>query len=137
MEFDEDFDENLDEELDDDLDENLDENLDDDVEDTSSIRSEEVIESKTPDTRVISEGKRISIYFMSTIGPGEKKQKLNVNTGNNVGDIKETVANLFGLDPADFHLSSGGVTMDEDSLLLDYNLNDGDDILLIPASTAG
>ena len=77
------------------------------------------------------------MYFLSTIGPGEKKQKLTVNDANNVGDIKETVANLFALDPADFHLSSGGVTMDETSMLSDYNLSDGDDILLIPASVAG
>ena len=54
-----------------------------------------------------------------------------------MGDIKETVANLFALDPADFHLSSGGVTLDEDNQLSDYNLSDGDDILLIPASVAG
>ena len=74
---------------------------------------------------------------MSTIGPGEKKQKLLVNTGNKVGDIKETVSNLFGLDPADFYLSSGGVTMDEQNPMKEYYVDDGDDILLIPASIAG
>ena len=36
-----------------------------------------------------------------------------------------------------FHLSSGGVTMDESSPLSEYNVSDGDDVLLIPASTAG
>ncbi|MFX1281148.1 MAG: ubiquitin-like domain-containing protein [Promethearchaeota archaeon] len=135
MGFDNDFDEDLD--LDEELDEELDEDLEEDLEEPSTKTPEEVVESKTPALRVTTEGKKISVYFMSTIGPGEKKQKLNVNTGNNVGDIKETVANLFGLDPADFHLSSGGVTMDEGSFLKDYNINDGDDILLIPASTAG
>ncbi len=74
---------------------------------------------------------------MSTIGPGEKKQKLTVNDGNHVGDIKETVGNIFGLNPDDFHLSSGGVTMDENNPLNEYNVSDGDDVLLIPASTAG
>jgi hypothetical protein len=74
---------------------------------------------------------------MSTIGPGEKKEKLTVNDANNVSDIKHTLGNLFGLDPDEFHISSGGVTMDENSQLRDYNVNDGDDILLIPASTAG
>ena len=115
----------------------LEDDLDEDLDEPSSKTPEEVVESKTPATRVIAEGKKISVYFMSTIGPGEKKQKLNVNTGNNVGDVKETVANLFGLDPADFHLSSGGLTMDEGSFLKDYDISDGDDILLIPASTAG
>ncbi|MHA1149466.1 MAG: ubiquitin-like domain-containing protein [Promethearchaeota archaeon] len=47
------------------------------------------------------------------------------------------VGNLFGLNPNDFHLSSGGVTLDEGNPLNQYNIADGDDILLIPASTAG
>ena len=85
----------------------------------------------------IAAGKKISIFFMSTIGPGEKKQKLTVNDGNSVGDVKKTVGNIFGLNPNDFHLSSGGVRMDEGSALKDYSVNEGDDVLLIPASTAG
>ena len=133
MGFDEDleFDE---EDLEEDSDEDLDEDLEDEV--PSDIPTEE-IDSKTPGTGVNTEGKKISVYFMSTIGPGEKKQKLLINSGNLVGDIKETVANLFALDPSDFYLSALGVTMDEQSRLKDYGVDDGDDILLIPASTAG
>ena len=97
----------------------------------------EPVNSKTPSSKVPSTGKKLTLYFMSTIGPGEKKEKLTVNDANNVSDIKETLGSLFGLDPDDFHLSSGGRTMDESSQLKDYNVNDGDDILLIPASTAG
>jgi len=74
---------------------------------------------------------------MSTIGPGEKKEKLTINDANRVSNVKRTLGNLFGLDPDESHLSSGGVTMDENNQLRDYNLNNGDDILLIPASTAG
>jgi len=126
MGFDNEFDEDLEEDLDDELDEPL-----------SNIPNKE-INSKTPVRRANTEGKKISVYFMSTIGPsGEKKQKLLINTGNLVGDIKETVANLFALDPADFYLSSGGITMDDGLVLFDYNVADGDDILLIPASIAG
>ena len=127
MGFDEEFDKDFDEELE----------FDEDLEEFGSETPEEKVESKTPIVKAIPEGKKISVYFMSTIGPGEKKQKLLINSGNRVGDIKETVANLFALDPSDFHLSSGGVTMDESSLLSDYNVSDGEDILLIPASTAG
>ena len=121
--------EEFDEEFDEDLDEDLDENL-------KKPSSNEFV-TKTPKTTIIPEPKKISVYLMSTIGPGEKKQKLLVYTGYKIGDIKETVANIFGLDPADFHLSTGGVTMEEGLTLNDYNVNDGDDILLIPASTAG
>ena len=98
---------------------------------------EEQVKSKTPASKTPSKGKKISIYFLSTIGPGEKKQKLTVVDGNLVEDVKKTVGNMFGLNPADFHLSSGGVTMDENSPLEDYNISNGDDVLLIPASTAG
>jgi hypothetical protein len=136
-EFDEEFDEQeFDEDLED-LDEEFKDEIVEDIEEPFEKIPGDVIESKTPTTKTISEGKKISVYFMSTIGPGEKKQKLNVNDGNLVGDIKETVANLFGLDPADFHLSSGGITMDETKCLNEYNVSDGEDILLIPASIAG
>ncbi|MHA1281489.1 MAG: ubiquitin-like domain-containing protein [Promethearchaeota archaeon] len=97
----------------------------------------EPITSKTPASKTPSSGRKISVFFLSTIGPGEKKQKLTVNDGNLVSDIKRTVGNIFGLNPDDFHLSSGGVTMDENRPLGDYNISNGDDILLIPASTAG
>ena len=95
------------------------------------------VKSKTPAATPSAGGKKISLYFTSTIGPGEKKQKLIVDDGNSVGAVKQTIGNIFGLDPADFHLSSGGVTMDDSSPLSSYNVNDGDDVLLIPASTAG
>ncbi|UCD00496.1 MAG: hypothetical protein JSV23_06280 [Promethearchaeota archaeon] len=141
MDFDDEFDEEFDEqEFDEDLedlDEELEEDIEEQIEEPFTEIIEEEVESKTPSTKIIHGGKKISVYFMSTIGPGEKKQKLTVNDGNLVGDIKETVANLFGLDPADFHLSCGGVTMDETNILSHYNVSDGDDILLIPASIAG
>ena len=141
MGFDEEFDDEFDEqEFDEDL-EDLNEELEEDTEEDAEEPFEEIdekeVEFKKPSTKIMHGGKKISVYFMSTIGPGEKKQKLNINDGNLVGDIKETVANLFGLDPADFFLSSGGVTMDENIVLRDYNVYDGDDILLIPASIAG
>ncbi|MFX1569377.1 MAG: ubiquitin-like domain-containing protein [Promethearchaeota archaeon] len=139
-EFDEqEFDEDL-EELDEDLeevDEEFEEIKEDDIEEPFENIPEEEVETKTPTKRSVGGGKKISVFFMSTIGPGEKKQKLTVNDGNLVGDIKETVANLFGLDPDDFHLSCGGITMDETNPLNSYSISDGDDILLIPASIAG
>ncbi len=130
MGFDNEYEEGL--EFDEDLEEDLDDKLD---EIPSEIPSKD-INSKTPIPRATSEGKKISVYFISTIGP-EKKQKLLINSGNLVGDIKQTVANLFALDPADFYLSALGITMDEQNPLKEYEVDDGDDILLIPASIAG
>jgi hypothetical protein len=133
MDFDDDYEEEFDEEFDEDFDESLDE----DIDEPSSKSPTKDLRTKTPEHKISSEGKKISVFFLSTIGPGEKKQKLLVNTRNLIIDIKQTVANLFALDPSDFHISSGGVTMDENNQLKDYDVNDGDDILLIPASVAG
>ncbi len=118
----------------DDLDD-FDEDLDEDLE--APATKTPAIASKTPATPAKSGGDDISVFFMSTIGPGEKKQKLLINTGNAVGDIKNTVGSIFGIDPSDFHLSHGGVTMDEGKFVMDYPVKDGDTVLLIPASTAG
>ena len=52
-------------------------------------------------------------------------------------EVKDTIGNIFGLTPENFHLSSGGITFDEQLLLKDYNLAEGDEILIIPSSTAG
>lgn len=106
-------------------------------EDLEEPKEKTPMKSKTPVATPIVGGKRFNLFFLSTIGPGEKRQKLLVDDGNSVGAIKQTIGNIFGLDPADFHLSSGGVTMDENSPLNAYNLSDGDEVLLIPASTAG
>ena len=127
LEFDEDLE---------DLDEDLEDEDEDEVEDIPPDIPKRDINSKTPVERVTTEGKKISVYFISTIGP-EKKQKLLINTVNLVGDIKQTVANLFALDPADFYFSALGITMEEQTPLKDYEVDDGDDILLIPASIAG
>ena len=110
----------------DEFDEDLEENIE-----------EQVTRSKTPAYKAPAGGRKITLYFTSTIGPGEKKQKLTIDNGNEVSDIKKTVGNIFGLNPADFHISSGGVTMDEGSPLDNYSVSDGDEVLLIPASTAG
>ncbi len=109
----------------------------DEFDEDLELVGEEPVRSKTPASKTPSAGKKVTLYFMSTIGPGEKKEKLTVNDNNRVKDIKRTLGNLYGLNPNDFHLSSGGVTMDESSQLNDYSVNNGDDILLIPASTAG
>ncbi|MHA1803769.1 MAG: ubiquitin-like domain-containing protein [Promethearchaeota archaeon] len=104
-------------------------------EDLEEKTPEPAMRSKTP--AVSAGGEKLSLFFLSTVGPGEKRQKLSVDNGNLVGDIKQTVGNIFGLDPSDFHLSAGGVTMDDSQPLSNYNVRDGDEILLIPASTAG
>ncbi len=94
------------------------------------------VQSKTP-KGAAGGGEQITLYFTSTIGPGEKKQKMTVKPANTVGAIKRTVGSMFGLDPDEFHLSYGGVTLEDTEPLSNYNAQNGDTLLLIPASTAG
>jgi hypothetical protein len=79
----------------------------------------------------------IKVYITSTIGPGEKRFDLRIKLSSKINDIKDTIGNIFGLTPSNFHLSSGGITFDEQLLLKDYILEEGDEILIIPSSTAG
>jgi hypothetical protein len=96
------------------------------------------IQSKTPGMRIRAKGEKISLFFISTIGPGEKKQKLTIDNANLIYEIKETVGHIYGLIPANFHLSVGGITLDEMKPLKEYNeIEDGDEVLIIPSSIAG
>jgi len=79
----------------------------------------------------------INVFIISIINPGKKIQDLNINLNNKISALKETVGNLFALEPVNFHLSSGGITFDENLVLKDYNLEDGDEILVIPSRAAG
>lgn len=103
----------------------------------NNIDDSSTIKSKTPPIEPVEKGKKTNVFFISTIGPGEKKQNLLIDNNNLISDIKETVGKLYGLAPANFHLSSGGITLEESLPLTDYNINDGDEILLIPSSTSG
>lgn len=105
--------------------------FDDEVEETTEIKSKTPASSKTPG------GKKLSVYFQSTIGPNQKQEKLIVAEDAPVGDIKYTVSQIFGLPADEFHLSHAGRTCDPDDSLSNYGVENGDTLLLIPVSTAG
>jgi hypothetical protein len=106
-----------------------------DEEEEEVIKEKEIV-SKTPSTKTPA-GKKISVYFQSTIGPTPKQEKLVVATETPISDLKYTVSQIFGLPPDEFHLSHAGRTCDPDDILEDYGVEDGDTMLLIPVSTAG
>ncbi|MFX0099539.1 MAG: ubiquitin-like protein [Candidatus Hodarchaeota archaeon] len=105
--------------------------------DSKTPGPEPSIVSKTPEPEIISKTPAISVFFMATIGPGEKNIKVSINPKADVLEVKETVGEMFGLNPGDFYLVYGGITMDEAKSVEDYNVKDGDTMMLIPASTAG
>ncbi len=117
----------------------------DDFEDLEAEPAQPTIKSKTPaqasssvasKTPVSGAGQKKNVFFRSTVGP-ERSEKLAVGENAPISDIKETLGNLFGLDPEDFHLSHAGRTMNENSTPKDYGIDNGDEVLLIPHSTAG
>ena len=69
--------------------------------------------------------------------PSQKQEKMVVSENAPVGDIKYTISQVFGIPADEFHLSHAGRTMDPDTAIAEYEIDDGDNILLIPVSTAG
>lgn len=106
------------------------------AEETQIVKSKTPASAKTPSS-VGPSGPKMNLYFKSTVGPGERTEKMTVGKNATVDDLKYTLGNVFGLDPQDFHLSSAGRTMDDNDKVGNYDLGDGDEILLIPHSTAG
>ncbi|MFX1284872.1 MAG: ubiquitin-like domain-containing protein [Promethearchaeota archaeon] len=96
---------------------------------------EEIVETQMR-TKVPS-GTHITLFFRSTIGPGEKLEKLTVDPEMGVSELKETLGGIFGLDPQDFHISISGRTLDRDDVLSNYDIENGLECLIIPVSTAG
>ena len=92
--------------------------------------------SPVPESKIPS-GSRITVYFRSTIGPGEKLEKIKVDPETPISELKVTIGSIFALDPQNFHLSIGGRTLDNEDVLSNYELEDGIEALIIPVSTAG
>ena len=111
------------------------EDLDFDLEPSTEIKSKTPANSKTPAMGTTT-GPKKNIFFKSTVGP-ERTEKISVGERTPVREIRDTIANIFGLSPDDFHLSHAGRTMSEDSPIGDYGIDNGDEVLLIPHSTAG
>jgi hypothetical protein len=96
---------------------------------------ETIVKSKTP-IEPIGEGKKINLYFRSTIGP-ERTEKVPVGRNTSVGELKETLGHIFNLAPHDFHLIHEGRTWDVEDTIGNFEPEDNDLVLLIPLSTAG
>ncbi|MHA2272396.1 MAG: ubiquitin-like domain-containing protein [Candidatus Hodarchaeales archaeon] len=97
--------------------------------------TEDIVKSKIP-IEPIGEGKKINLYFRSTIGP-ERTEKVAVGRNTSVGELKETLGHVFNLAPHDFHLIHEGRTWDVEDTIGNFDPDDNDLVLLIPLSTAG
>ncbi|MFW9771691.1 MAG: hypothetical protein ACFFEO_05945 [Candidatus Thorarchaeota archaeon] len=87
----------------------------------------------TPPKVCIGMRDRIRIYARSLIEPGEKTKIIIVETSEFVIEIKEKLGILFDYNLSNFVLSSGGIILQENLKIVDYNLDDDDEIALIPS----
>lgn len=110
--------------------------IEEEVSEKENKENDTEVKEKHP-KREFTTGERINLFFRSTIGPGEKLEKLTVDPNMAVAELSETIGQLFGLDPTDFFLSIHGRTLDMDDVLSNYEIDDGTEVLLIPVSTAG
>lgn len=76
---------------------------------------------------------QIRVYIRSLVEPGEKTKIIIIDTSEIVGIIREEIGRLFDYELETFLLSSGGVILDENSLIKDYDIDDDDEIALIPS----
>ncbi|MHA1144445.1 MAG: ubiquitin-like domain-containing protein [Candidatus Helarchaeota archaeon] len=118
-----------------DFDNDLDMDFDDEAPIVSKTPKGPAANAKKPHEAEL--GDPLNIYFKTTVGPGEKTQKLVVNEKAPISEVKYTCGQIFSLDPQDFHFSAGGITMEETKNFADYGVKNDETILLIPTSTAG
>ncbi len=76
---------------------------------------------------------QIRVYVRSLLEPGEKTKIIIVDMNDLTKIIKDKIAVLFDYDLEEFLLSSGGILLKEDLLIKDYDIDDDDEIALIPS----
>ena len=86
-----------------------------------------------PPMRLVEEAKTIRVYAISLIETGEKKKIINIESTEVVYIVKDQLAAMFDYNLEDFLLSTGGLIMNENAQIKDYNLEDKDEIVLIPS----
>ena len=86
-----------------------------------------------PPMAYVEETKTIHVYAISLIEPGEKKKTINIESTEFVNAVKDQLAGMFEYNLEDFLMSTGGIIMNENALIKDYNIEDKDEIVLIPS----
>jgi hypothetical protein len=86
-----------------------------------------------PPTNQIEMEDQIRVYVRSLLEPGEKTKIIIINMNDFISKIKEKIAILFDYNLENFLLSSGGILLNENLLIKDYNIDDDDEIALIPS----
>ncbi len=76
---------------------------------------------------------QIRVYIRSLTEAGEKTKIIIIDTSETIVSVKKRIGLLFDYDLEDFLLSSGGIILHEKSQIQDYDIDDDDEIALIPS----
>ena len=85
-----------------------------------------------PPIRTIAVEDKIRVYIRSLIEPGEKTKSITIDPAELIMGIKERITILFDYEIDDFLLSSGGILLNDDKQVFDYDIVEEDEIALIP-----
>ncbi|MFX1324812.1 MAG: hypothetical protein ACFE8N_07640, partial [Promethearchaeota archaeon] len=87
----------------------------------------------TPPTKIVEMKDQIRVYVRSLVEPGEKTKLIILDTTELIEAVKEKIGVLFDYRLEDFLLSSGGILLNPKSQIDDYDIDDDDEIALIPS----
>ncbi|KKK43154.1 hypothetical protein LCGC14_2033460 [marine sediment metagenome] len=87
----------------------------------------------SPPIKLINLEDQIRVYVRSLLEPGEITKLIIIETTELIRDVKKRVGVLFDYGLKDFLLSSGGILLKEKSQIKDYDIDDDDEIALIPS----
>jgi hypothetical protein len=87
----------------------------------------------TPPTELIDLEDQIRVYIRSLVEPGEKTKIIILDTTELISVVRKKIGILFDYNQQDFVLSSGGILLKENSQIKDYDIEDDDEIALIPS----
>ena len=87
----------------------------------------------TPPMNTIEMKDQIRVYIRSLVEPGEKTKIIIIDTADTIFTVKQRIGLLFNYELEDFLLSSGGILLNPKSQIEDYDIDDDDEIALIPS----
>ncbi len=76
---------------------------------------------------------KLRVYIRSLLEPGEKTKIIIIEKSDFIAELKDRIGILFDYKPVDFVLSSGGIILNEKSQVKQYDIDDDDEIAIIPS----
>lgn len=84
-------------------------------------------------TKFFSLGDQIRVYVRSLVEAGEITKVVILDTTEYISGLKRRIGILYDYELKDFLLSSGGILLKDNSQIKDYDIDEDDEIALIPS----